>query len=158
MHYALRILAGATTLGAAAAAGIQPTTPTASVCQAIARKVSTQSEIFYPGSSNYVTAMSHFDLASSQQAACAVEAATPHDVGSILRTVGSYGTPFAVKGGGHATNPGFSSTTGVHISLARFTPRTQTQQTAVVLFWHAHGQIWVSTLPPISPTHQNQKA
>ncbi|KAJ7144830.1 FAD dependent oxidoreductase [Mycena crocata] len=124
MHYALRILAGATTLGAAAAAGIQPTTPTASVCQAIARKVSTQSEIFYPGSSNYVTAMSHFDLASSQQAACAVEAATPHDVGSILRTVGSYGTPFAVKGGGHATNPGFSSTTGVHISLARFNATT----------------------------------
>ncbi len=29
--------------------------------------------------------------------------------------------PFAVKGGGHATNPGFSSTPGVHISMTRFT-------------------------------------
>ena len=29
-------------------------------------------------------------------------------------------TPFAVKGGGHATNPGFSSTPGVHISMTRF--------------------------------------
>jgi FAD/FMN-containing dehydrogenase len=29
-------------------------------------------------------------------------------------------TPFAVKGGGHATNPGFSSTTGVHIAMTRF--------------------------------------
>jgi hypothetical protein len=28
--------------------------------------------------------------------------------------------PFAVKGGGHHTNPGFSSTPGVHISMARF--------------------------------------
>ena len=28
--------------------------------------------------------------------------------------------PFAVKGGGHATNPGFSSTSGVHISMTRF--------------------------------------
>ena len=28
--------------------------------------------------------------------------------------------PFAVKGGGHATNPGFSSTPGVHISMTRF--------------------------------------
>ena len=28
--------------------------------------------------------------------------------------------PFAVKGGGHATNPGFSSTQGVHISMTRF--------------------------------------
>jgi FAD/FMN-containing dehydrogenase len=28
--------------------------------------------------------------------------------------------PFAVKGGGHTTNPGFSSTPGVHISMTRF--------------------------------------
>ena len=28
--------------------------------------------------------------------------------------------PFAVKGGGHAINPGFSSTQGVHISMTRF--------------------------------------
>jgi FAD/FMN-containing dehydrogenase len=28
--------------------------------------------------------------------------------------------PFTVKGGGHATNPGFSSTSGVHISMTRF--------------------------------------
>jgi FAD/FMN-containing dehydrogenase len=29
-------------------------------------------------------------------------------------------TPFAVKGGGHGTNPGFSSTTGVQIAMTRF--------------------------------------
>jgi FAD/FMN-containing dehydrogenase len=28
--------------------------------------------------------------------------------------------PFAVKGGGHATNPGFSSTRGVQIAMTRF--------------------------------------
>ena len=28
--------------------------------------------------------------------------------------------PFAVKGGGHTNNPGFSSTSGVHISMTRF--------------------------------------
>ena len=28
--------------------------------------------------------------------------------------------PFAVKGGGHNVNPGFSSTQGVHISMTRF--------------------------------------
>jgi FAD/FMN-containing dehydrogenase len=28
--------------------------------------------------------------------------------------------PFAVKGGGHSTNPGFSSTSGVEIALSRF--------------------------------------
>jgi hypothetical protein len=28
-------------------------------------------------------------------------------------------TPFAIKGGGHSLNPGFSSTSGIHISLRR---------------------------------------
>ncbi|CAF5068373.1 unnamed protein product [Rotaria magnacalcarata] len=28
--------------------------------------------------------------------------------------------PFAVKGGGHTLNPGFSSTTGIHIAMRRF--------------------------------------
>jgi FAD/FMN-containing dehydrogenase len=37
-----------------------------------------------------------------------------------LRIIGQTRTPFAVKGGGHATNPGFSSTSGVQIAMARF--------------------------------------
>ena len=36
-----------------------------------------------------------------------------------LKILGSGRTPFAVKGGGHNTNPGFSSTPGVQIALAR---------------------------------------
>lgn len=36
-----------------------------------------------------------------------------------LKILGSSRTPFAVKGGGHNTNPGFSSTPGVQIALAR---------------------------------------
>jgi FAD/FMN-containing dehydrogenase len=34
--------------------------------------------------------------------------------------LGSTRTPFAVKGGGHTSNPGFSSTQGVQISMTRF--------------------------------------
>ena len=37
-----------------------------------------------------------------------------------LQILGNSRTPFGVKSGGHATNPGFSSTPGVQISLARF--------------------------------------
>ncbi|SRR6266702_1025283 len=37
-----------------------------------------------------------------------------------LRELASTRTPFAVKGGGHSVNRGFSSTLGVHISLTRF--------------------------------------
>jgi FAD/FMN-containing dehydrogenase len=39
---------------------------------------------------------------------------------SQLGILGDTRTPFAVKGGGHATNPGFSSTPGVQISMTRF--------------------------------------
>ncbi len=46
--------------------------------------------------------------------------ATTHSVLWQLRILGSTRTPFAVKGGGHAFNPGFSSTSGVQISMTRF--------------------------------------
>ena len=39
---------------------------------------------------------------------------------SKLREISSARVPFAVKGAGHITNPGFSSTPGVHISMSRF--------------------------------------
>jgi hypothetical protein len=37
-----------------------------------------------------------------------------------LQILGKSRTPFGVKSGGHSTNRGFSSTSGVQISLARF--------------------------------------
>jgi hypothetical protein len=37
-----------------------------------------------------------------------------------MKIIGCSRTPFAVMSGGHSANPGFSSTTGVHISLKRF--------------------------------------
>jgi len=37
-----------------------------------------------------------------------------------LKILGSRRTPFAVKGGGHTLNPGFSSTSGIQIALSRF--------------------------------------
>lgn len=36
-----------------------------------------------------------------------------------MQVIGFSRTPFAIYSGGHASNPGFSSTTGVHISLSR---------------------------------------
>ena len=37
-----------------------------------------------------------------------------------MKIIGQCRVPFAIKGGGHAFNPGFSSTVGVHISMSRF--------------------------------------
>ena len=37
-----------------------------------------------------------------------------------MKIIGQYRVPFAIKGGGHTLNPGFSSTVGVLISMSRF--------------------------------------
>ncbi|KAJ7472445.1 FAD-binding domain-containing protein [Mycena galericulata] len=89
------------------------------VCQEIAQQVSNASAVFYPGSSEYAADIFHDSASSStQESVCSVEAGTARDVGLILQLVGSTRTPFA--GGGHAWNPGFSSTTGVQIAMSRF--------------------------------------
>ena len=96
----------------------------------------------------YTADNAHWASSSSAQSACSVEPGTVQDVSTIvrlhpgtpstlfsvsqhhsdipflhllqLRILGAARTPFAVKGGGHATNPGFSSTLGVQIAMVRF--------------------------------------
>ncbi|KAH9167831.1 FAD-binding domain-containing protein [Lactarius sanguifluus] len=89
-------------------------------CHRIAAAVSNASEVFYPYSPQYVSDITHTYASSSEVSACSVEPGSAGDVSKILRIIGSTRTPFAVKNGGHASNPGFSSTRGVQISLARF--------------------------------------
>ncbi|KAH9015946.1 FAD-binding domain-containing protein [Lactarius deliciosus] len=89
-------------------------------CHRIAAAVSNASEVFYPHSAQYISDITHAYASSSELSTCSVEPGSAGDVSKILRIIGSTRTPFAVKGGGHATNPGFSSTRGVQISLARF--------------------------------------
>ncbi|KAJ7169346.1 FAD-binding domain-containing protein [Mycena crocata] len=111
------------------------------VCEQIAQTVSNASAVFYPGavvsqafsfaqklilirsrigSPQYAADIFHDSASSTQESVCSVEPGTAEDVARILQLVGSTRTPFAVKGGGHAWNPGFSSTTGVQIAMSRF--------------------------------------
>ncbi|KAG4430195.1 hypothetical protein IFR05_014325 [Cadophora sp. M221] len=57
---------------------------------------------------------------SSQTPLCVVEVNDAKDVSTAIKIIGSTKTPFAVKSAGFTSNPGFSSTTGVHISLEKF--------------------------------------
>jgi FAD/FMN-containing dehydrogenase len=57
-----------------------------------------------------------------------------------LKAVGRSRTPFAIKGGGHSTNQGFSSTTGVQIAMSRFRqieydPKLQSVVVGAGLIW-----------------------
>ncbi|KAF7362248.1 Bifunctional solanapyrone synthase [Mycena venus] len=66
-----------------------------------------------------------------------------------LQIVGASRVPFAVKGGGHTANPGFSSTPGVHISMSRFSEVTYnaTAQTAII----GSGLVWDDVYAVLDP-------
>ncbi|KAH9033411.1 FAD-binding domain-containing protein [Lactarius pseudohatsudake] len=91
-----------------------------STCRSIVNAISNSSQLFYPNSTQYNADIDHSLITSTQVSACSVEPGSAADVGVILRILGSTRTPFAVKSGGHALNPGFSSTNGVQISMTRF--------------------------------------
>ncbi|PBK85371.1 FAD dependent oxidoreductase [Armillaria gallica] len=109
-------------------------------CQLIADEVSSATDVYYPGSSSYIADNEHYATSSSQVSRCSVEPGSAEDVGITLGILGKTKTPFGIKGGGHATNPGFSSTTGVQIAMTRFNEVTYdpATQTAVI----GAGNIW----------------
>ncbi|KAI0263018.1 FAD-binding domain-containing protein [Gloeopeniophorella convolvens] len=101
-------------------APLQPANNVHKACVEIEKAVSKASQVFYPPHVQFAADSKHYFASSDEFPACTVEPGNPKDVGAILRIVGSLRTPFAVKGGGHNTNLGFSSTQGVQISMARF--------------------------------------
>ena len=90
-------------------------------CLKISNDISSASAVIYLLDPDFEPDIDHWFLSSTQVPTCVVEVGSSGDVGVALRAIASSRTPFAVKSGGHASNPGFSSTTGVHISLARMT-------------------------------------
>ncbi|KAJ7671238.1 FAD-binding domain-containing protein [Mycena polygramma] len=92
----------------------------ATACTTISSSISASAHVYWPNSTEYTLAIEHWLLSSIEEPQCVVEPSSGADIGEILETVHATRTPFAVKGGGHTSNKGFSSTTGVHISLAQF--------------------------------------
>ncbi|KAJ7734461.1 FAD-binding domain-containing protein [Mycena metata] len=119
------------------------------VCSKIQRAVSSASAVYYPGSANYTADNAHWVESSDQASACTVEPGTAADVSIILQLLGSTKTPFGVKGGGHITNVGFSSTTGVQIAMTRFSSviYNQKAQTADI----GPGLIWDEVYAALEP-------
>ncbi|KAJ7027700.1 FAD dependent oxidoreductase [Mycena alexandri] len=119
------------------------------VCASIQHAISSASAVFYPGSANYTADNAHWVTSSNQISACTVEPGSTADVSKILQLVGAARAPFAVKGGGHTTNVGFSSTTGVQISMRRFSNVTvnNATQTADI----GPGMIWDDVYAALEP-------
>ncbi|EEB92739.1 hypothetical protein MPER_08707, partial [Moniliophthora perniciosa FA553] len=111
--------------------------------------------VFLPGklgSEEYVNDNEHYTQASSQNSTCSVEPESADDVSTILRIVSSGDTqsPFAVKGAGHTGNAGFSSTTGVQISMSRFNGVEYDESSSTVKI--GSGQIWSDVYTFLAPS------
>ncbi|KAF8601270.1 FAD-binding domain-containing protein [Ceratobasidium sp. AG-I] len=89
-------------------------------CQNIASSVSNETGVYYFGECfSLRMGNKHWPSSSSQDSACVVEPANINDMSTIMKIVANASTPFGIRSGGHATNPGFSSTPGVQIALFR---------------------------------------
>ncbi|KAI5886885.1 FAD-binding domain-containing protein [Schizophyllum commune H4-8] len=91
----------------------------------------------------------HWASSSTQTPTCTVEPGTAEDVATILRIVNETQAPFAVKGGGHTANPGFSSTPGVHIAMYRFSEVTYDEATENVVV--GAGNVWDNVYATLEP-------
>ncbi|KAL4071816.1 hypothetical protein J3A83DRAFT_4371787 [Scleroderma citrinum] len=141
----LTILVGMVACNTAAAADTSVAWKT---CEVIASSVSSESAVYY-GGVEYNDDIHHWASSSTQLATCSFEPATIQDVDIALQIIGENRCPFAVKGGGHTANPGFSSTTGVQVAMTRFSEVTydSASQTAVV----GTGLIWDDVYSALEP-------
>ncbi|KAI9450622.1 hypothetical protein BJY52DRAFT_172619 [Lactarius psammicola] len=89
--------------------------------QTICDESNGRSQLFRSGSHGHLNGIRHHYESSSQDARFSVEPGSAEDLSKIMQVIKAYpDVPFAVKGGGHTSNPGFSSTGGIQISLLRF--------------------------------------
>ncbi|KAL9084038.1 MAG: hypothetical protein Q9159_005460 [Coniocarpon cinnabarinum] len=104
-------------------------------------------------STNYTQDIHHWSDTSTQTPVCVLEAGSANDVAVAIKIIGATKTPFAVKSGGHASNPGFSSTTGVHIVLNRLSQVNLSHDRTVVEL--GMGQTWLDVYRALEPTGIN---
>ncbi|KZT71943.1 FAD-binding domain-containing protein [Daedalea quercina L-15889] len=101
----------------------------------------------------YLEDISHYAMSSAQDSVCSVEPGTAEDVGTILTILGSTRTPFGIKGGGHIMNPNYSSTTGVQITMSRFTSIEYDASTSSVAV--GVGNVWDDVYEALMPYNVN---
>ncbi|KAK4047235.1 hypothetical protein OIV83_005538 [Microbotryomycetes sp. JL201] len=85
----------------------------ASTCKTLSKSTG----VFGALSIDYIQDTSHYMISSSQPPTCLVKPRSAQEVSDVIKQVGAKRIPFAVSTAGHASNPGFSSTKGVHITL-----------------------------------------
>lgn len=129
-------------LGSAAVVQSINKTAIRQTCDAIEAQCSDASKVMTFRGIGYFEAIEHWIKSSEQEPVCVVQPASAEDLSvavslsptppsiipnvhvwltfhSQIRLIGQNRVPFAVQSGGHTSNPGFSSTKGVHVSLSK---------------------------------------
>ncbi|KAL9056195.1 MAG: hypothetical protein Q9162_003074 [Coniocarpon cinnabarinum] len=106
-----------------------------------------------PGSPDFESGIHHWYGSSTQLPACVFEPGTPQDVSTALGIIAENETPFCIKSGGHASNAGFSSTTGVHMSMIRMNQTTLSPDNSTVEIGMGLG--WSQVYKSLEPTGYN---
>lgn len=125
--------------------GLLPTCDATAVGAATCQTLSTilPGRVSFPGNSTYTTATdSWFYLENRLSPACIVTPGSAADVSSIIKELAnSPSTKFAVKSGGHATNPGWSNVNnGVAIDLGSMNTITVQQERLIASV--GPGAVW----------------
>ncbi|KAK6600126.1 putative FAD dependent oxidoreductase [Botrytis cinerea] len=123
------------------------------VCQQISGNIT--GKVYLPLSlePNFKRDIEHYMTSSTQTPMCVVEVASDADVSTVIKIVGSRRVPWGIKSGGHASNPGFSSTPGVFISLARLTQVTLSEDLSTVEL--GTGNLWTDVYSALDGTGVN---
>ncbi|CZT19406.1 related to 6-hydroxy-D-nicotine oxidase [Ramularia collo-cygni] len=89
-------------------------------CQTIQKIINNASSSFDVVFLPFTPNSHHYMTTSSQPSACIYTPKTPQDLATAMKILGQGRIRFAISCSGHASNQGFSSTPGVHISLKNF--------------------------------------
>lgn len=124
-----------------------------STCLAIKARISSSSDVIYLLSLDYEPNIRHYFQSSTQIPACVLKVGSDADVAAALQLIARDKTPFAIRSGGHASNPGFSSTTGVHISLSNMKQVELSPDKSRCTI--GMGQIWSDVYRALTPSGVN---
>lgn len=95
-------------------------TPTNSTNLDACKALKPQTKVSYPLATTYATTVSHYMTSSSQDPTCVFVPTLASELSEAIKMIGKKRIQFAVSSGKHASNQGFSSTTGIHISMKGF--------------------------------------
>lgn len=122
-------------------------------CVAIENVISNASSVYYPLERAYMNGIYHHTSSSVQYSRCTVEPGTVDDVSKIMGVLVHSTIPFGVKGGGHSTNAGFSSSPGILIAMTRLNKVTYNAQDGTADI--QTGIIWDDVYAALAPYGMN---